>query len=74
MALKFEFMQFEYTANPEYEVYDYDDESVGCIYFDGKWYFQGNYYGIDSSYLNEIANKLDELNHATQSQRILGVF
>lgn len=73
--LRFEFSQNTEFSDPEYIIYDYDGEYIGFIYFNTTWNFiSSSSWGLSSGYLDIIADKLDEINESTQSQRILGVF
>ena len=79
--LKFEFVQPGEFEEPYYAVSEFDTKTdsiqeIGRIeHFDYEWLYADNgSFVFAPKGLIGISNKINELNQATQAQRILGVF
>ena len=72
--LKFEFVQPGEFEEPCYEA-TYEGDCLGYMVFGNNWkYEDGGSFRIPSNGLRSLAEKLEQLNQSTKSQRILGVF
>ena len=71
--LKFEFVQASEFSIPFYRISIDGDENGDIRYMAGQWELRWVSL-CTPNHLRSIADKIDELNKSTKSQRILGVF